>query len=394
MQPRNPIMRSELTALLIAPDRRLAEQFAASQTESRACQILSELKAYPTRQTLEVRLKQLHPDLVIVDAGTNLAAAADIIQFIASTGLSIQLVGLHPRNDSEALLTCLRRGACEFLHAPFEEAIQREAFSRLLRLRPPEQETAPQPGTTVVFSSAKPGSGASTLAFHTACALRRSERKRVLLIDLDLAGGGISFYSKSAESNSVLDFLTGDGPQPGGRYWSTLKAGCDGIDVLPAPSVPYCGSIETSRLAGLFDCARANYDYVLVDAPVVFKRLSLLALSNSDRGLLISTGEIASVHLARRAVQLLERLGFPKDRFQIVVNRANRSDDVSPAGLEKLFSCAISSRLPDDHLALHRVLTLGRALEPESDLGKGIGELTALLSPFSAVAGLAAARPQ
>jgi Flp pilus assembly CpaE family ATPase len=116
---------------------------------------------------------------------------------------------------------------------------------------------------------------------------------------------------------------------------------------------------------------------VLVDAPVIFRRLSLKAISNADRALLVSTGEVGSVHLTRKAVQLLDRLGFPKDRFHIVVNRVTRNDDVAPSDLEKLFTCQVSSRLPYDALGLHRVLTLGGPLESDSELGKGIRDLAA-----------------
>jgi pilus assembly protein CpaE len=381
MEPLPKAMRSELTALLIAPDRTLAAQFADSQSESGVCQILSDLKSYPSRQTLEIRIKQLHPDLVIIDAGTDLPTAAEVIRFITETGLPVQVVGLHARNDSQALLTCLRLGACEFLHAPFDAAVQREAFSRLWRLRLPEPETLAQPGTVVVYSSAKPGSGASTLAFHTATFLGSHERKKVLLIDLDLSGGVMAFYSKLNHPYSVLDALQWAG-QPSAAEWVGLIAGCDGIDVLPAPALPYCGTIEMGRIAGLFDYARGVYDCVLVDAPAIFKRLSLTALSNANRALVISTGEIASLHLARKAVQLLDRLGFPEDRFQIVVNRVNRlsrNDDFASASLEKLFRCPISSRLPDDPMALHRVMTLGHPLESDSDLGRGIRELAAAI---------------
>jgi pilus assembly protein CpaE len=382
MESRPKAIKSELTALLIAPDRTLAAQFAASQSACRTCQILSDLKSYPSRQTLEIRLKQLQPDLVIVDAGTDLQSAADAIQFIAGSGFSVQVVGLHSHNDSQALLTCLRLGACEFLHAPFDAAVQREAFSRLLRLRLPEPEVIAQPGTVVVYASAKPGSGASTLAFHTALFLASCEHKKVLLIDLDFTGGVVAFYSKSTHPYSVLDVLRSAG-EPGSADWTRLIAGCDGIDILPAPAVPYCGAIETAQLAGLFDYARASYDCVLVDAPAIFKRVSLTALSNANRALLISTGDIASVHLARKAVQLLGGLGFPPDRFQVVVNRVSRNDDVASMGLEKLFRCPISSWLPDDPMALHRVITLGRPLESDSDLGKGIRELAAgILAPL------------
>jgi pilus assembly protein CpaE len=376
MELRPTVMTLELTALLIAPDRDLAEQFTASQSGCRAFQILSDLKSYPSRQTLEIRLKQLCPDLVIIDAGSNLEAAGDAIQFIVGLGRSVQVVGLHPRNDSEALLTCLRLGACEFLHAPFDALTQQDAFVRLLRLRAPAPAIPSQPGTVVVYTCAKPGSGASTLAFHTACSVHRATRKKVLLIDLDLTNGVIGFQSKLSHAYSVLDALE-RAEELSPATWDSLIAPCCGMDILPAPAAPYCGPVEAARLTALFDYARANYDCVLVDAPVIFRRLSLMALSNADRALLVSTGEVGSVHLTRKAVQLLDRLGFPKDRFHIVVNRVTRNDDVAPSDLEKLFTCHISSRLPYDPLGLHRVLTLGGPLESDSELGRGIRDLAA-----------------
>lgn len=367
-------MRPELTALLIAPDRTLAAQFTASQSGVHTFQILAELKSYPSQRTLDIRLKQLHPDLVILDAGTDLQAACEAIKFISSTGQAAQVVCLHPRNDSEALLTCLRLGACEFLFAPFDAETQREAVLRLLRLRQTESAAATQSGPVIVYASAKPGSGASTLAFHTACLLQQTTRQKVLLIDLDLTNGTIGFHSKLNHPYSVLDALD-RAHGLSGADWNVLVASRASVDILQAPAIPYCGAVDAGRLSALFDSARTRYDYVLVDAPVIFRRLSLIAVSNSDRALLVSTGEIGSVHLTRKAVHLLDQLGFPKERFQILLNRVNRNDEVGRSGLEKLFSCQVSARVPEDAMGLHRVLTMGGTLDSESALGKEIGRL-------------------
>jgi pilus assembly protein CpaE len=206
------------------------------------------------------------------------------------------------------------------------------------------------------------------------------------LIDLDLAGGLIGMCSKLHHPYSVIDAL--ESSEICDSDWTNWIATCGGIHVLPAPAMPYCGPVEADRLARLIDHARANYDCVLVDAPSIFRAVSLMAVSNSDRAFLVSTGEIASVHLTRKAVRLLDHLGFPKDRFQIVVNRVNRNDDVARSGLDKLFTCHVSSRLPYDSLALHRVLTLGQPLESDCELGKGIRELAAVaLAPLPTAAG-------
>jgi Flp pilus assembly CpaE family ATPase len=164
---------SQITALLIAPDRGLAQQFVATLPQTRAFQILADLKSYPPAQTLEVRIRQLKPNVVLLDLATDLAVATELIHFIAGLNPAVQVVGLHTLNDSGAILQSLRAGATEFLSAPFELSSQRDAIARLRRLCGDEVPAEDQAGHVVAFSSAKPGSGASTLATQTAFALRR-----------------------------------------------------------------------------------------------------------------------------------------------------------------------------------------------------------------------------
>ena len=105
----------------------------------------------------------------------------------------MHVIGLHTNNDSDAILRSLRYGASEFLYALFDVSIQEAAISRIQKLLQPsggERES----GKVVVFSSAKGGSGASTLAMQTASALRRASGKRVLLADFDLMAGSLGFY--------------------------------------------------------------------------------------------------------------------------------------------------------------------------------------------------------
>jgi hypothetical protein len=44
----------EITALLIAPDRQLAQKFLETLPQTRGFQILADLKSYPQAETLEI----------------------------------------------------------------------------------------------------------------------------------------------------------------------------------------------------------------------------------------------------------------------------------------------------------------------------------------------------
>src|SRR6202051_337883 len=90
---------SQITALLIAPNRDLAQQFLATLPQTRAFQILADLKSYPPHQTLEIRTRQLKPDVVLLDLASDLAVATELVRFIATLTPPVHVVGLHTHND-------------------------------------------------------------------------------------------------------------------------------------------------------------------------------------------------------------------------------------------------------------------------------------------------------
>lgn len=369
----------ELTVLLVAPDRELAEAFLATLPMTHAFQVLSDLKSYPSAQTLDIRMRQLRPDLLMIDLGSNTETACELIRLAAGLAHAPQIVGLHKNNDSRSILLSLRMGASEFLHAPFDTEVQHEAIKRLRRLRQPEPDLISDPGAVVVFSSAKPGAGASTIAIQTAFALQRACGKRVLLADFDLMGGTIGFYLKLNHNRSVLEALEG-ADQLSRSSWSGLVEDSEGIDVLAAPDVPFAAGVDSSRLHAVIEFARMNYEWVVIDVPVVFERLSLMTISEADRAFLVSSPELPSLHLARKAVILLNQLGFPKERFRVVMNRVDKRDELGAPEIEKLFNCAVHARIPNDYFSLHRAVTLGKPVDGSSELGKAIGSIAASLS--------------
>jgi pilus assembly protein CpaE len=379
MQASSTIRGAALSAILIAPDRGLADLFSRSTCNLDAFQILLELKSYPPEQTLDIRLRQLQPEVVLIDVATNLDSAVSIISCLRRAHPELTLVALDRQSGADTILRVLRAGASEFLYAPFEPVTTADAIARLFRLRKPERVAPAELGSICAFSSVKPGSGSSTLATQTAFALKRTTSKRVLLADFDLTGGAIGFYLKLNHASSALDALEcADDLNP--SAWTSMVASSNGLDILSAPAVPYACAIETGRLQSVLDYARTMYDWVILDLPVIFQRTSLVTIPQADRTFLVSTPELPSLHLARRSITMLEQLGFPRGRFEILVNRAGKRDGISKTDIEKLFNCPVHASFPNDYFALHRVVTLGRPLKGDGDLGKAIETLAGQLA--------------
>lgn len=369
---------AEITALLISPNRELAESFLETLPQTRAFQILADLKSYPPAQTIEIRTRQLDPEVVLLDLATDLDAAVELTRFIAGLNPPVQVVGLHNENDSAAIVQSLRAGAVEFLHAPFEPASQREAIARLRRLVVREAPAPVRLGHVIAFASSKPGSGASTLATQAAFSLQRTSGKRVLLVDCDLTGGTIGYYLKLNHPHSLVDVLR-EVERLDAAEWNTLSVNCEGVDIVPAPAAPHAEVPDPARLRLMAEHAREHYDWVILDLPTLFNQTTLMAVAECDQAFLVSTPELPSLHLTRKAITLVEQLGFPKERFHVVVNRTNRNEDISTADMEKLFGCKVHARFPNDYFALHRVVTLGQPLGTESELGKAIEAVAANL---------------
>jgi pilus assembly protein CpaE len=377
----NPSVQNEaqIAALLIAPNRDLAQQFTATLADSRTFQILADLKSYPPPQTLEIRARQLKPDVVLLDLATDLATAAELIRFIVGLTPPVHVLGLHTSSDSQAILQSLRAGATEFLCAPFDPVILRSAVARLRRLCAPEPVVPAATGQVVGFSSAKPGSGASTIATQTAFSLQRLTGKRILLADFDLTGGTIGFYLKLNHNYSVVEALQ-HAEHLDQALWNSLAVNHGGLDILPAPAAPYADPIDPSRMSLLINYARQFYDWVILDLPAVFNRASLMAIADCDRAFLISTPELPSLHMTRKAMNVLGQIGFPKERFQVLLNRVDKRADIGANTMEKLFNCPVHASLPNDYFSLHRVVTLGQPLGPDGDLGKAIQNVATRLS--------------
>jgi pilus assembly protein CpaE len=305
--------QAPLAAVAILPNRSLAQEFLGALPEGQAFRIAAEWTSYPPVFKLEAQLRQARPEVVLIDVSSDLAQSARLIEAISGLGTPVAVIALHTTNEAAALLECLRAGAAEFLFAPFTPESQRQAGARVRSLLPTEPRENIKRGRLVAFASAKPGSGASTLAAHTAFALHAVTGQRILLVDFALWSGTIRLLFKLPGVPSLADALEAvdaNRLHANPQTWATLVQRKGGVDLLPSPGVPSPGNADPSKLRKILDCARPVYDWVIVDLPTVFERLSLLMLPESEHGFLVTTPELPSLHLTRKAVSLLAQVGL------------------------------------------------------------------------------------
>ncbi|MFN0106685.1 MAG: AAA family ATPase [Bryobacteraceae bacterium] len=374
-----PASDSPIVALLISPNRDVADAFLRAAGPARFFQVVSDLKSYLPEQVLEMRLRQSRPDVVLLDLSTQIDEACETIRFLLNRNPPVQVVGLHSEQDGNAIVRSLRAGAAEFLWTPFEPSAQKAAYERVVKLRVPVAPEERELGTVIGFASTKPGSGASTLAAQSAFAIQRLSQKKVLLLDLDLMGGTIGFYLKIHHLHSVVDLLDREN-LPNQDEWETLTAHLDGIDILPGPDEPQTTTLDPGRLHLVIEMVRKQYDFVILDLPSIFHRTALLAFSEANSSCLVTTAELPSLHLTRKAIEMLDVVGFEKARYSILVNRLSKQEGIAAADVAKMFGASVNAVLPNDYFSLHRVVTRGEPLTQEAELGRAIESFAAKLA--------------
>jgi len=353
---------TQLTALLVMPNRELAREFSATLSVVRGFQVLSELKTYPSVQTLAIRLRQLQPDVLLMDLSADLEVAAGLIRAATEGNAGMRVIGLHSSSDSEVIVRSLRQGASEFLCAPFDPAIQHQALARIRKLLAPRDSDTRKAGTIVVFTSAKPGAGASTLAAQSAFALRELTGGRILLADLDPMSATVSFYLGAGASQ----------PSECSADWGRPQPAAAGVDLLTVAALRQGTAVAPGRLHEVLEVARRTYAWILLDLPAVFHRSTLLTLPEADQAYLVTTPELPSLHLARKAVSFLGQVGMGKERVRVLVNRAERGPGLNRAELQTILNAPVHSAFPNEDAALDRALAEGEPLHGGSDLGRAV----------------------
>lgn len=263
------------------------------------------------------------PDLVLIDAGC--APPEELVAAIAALARSgaapaAILVGDHlPVSLVRALLKVPRS---DVLEAPFTAADLATAAAALMT--PEALPAAPSASKLWVVVGAVGGSGATTVAVETACALAQRTRERgVLLVDLHLADGSAAAYL-GAGANMALSRAAPERIDPALLdAFSSPAPG--GFDLLAAPRDPYAFERTPSEaVIRLLDVACQVYDYVVVDAPRHRHPWSLDVISGSDELVVVSELTVPALIAARSLVAEIERDAPTGPAPRIVLNRLSK----------------------------------------------------------------------
>jgi pilus assembly protein CpaE len=280
------------------------------------------------------------------------------------------VVAISAGADANVLIQLVRAGVKEFLTAPFQIPAVFESLARIEELVAKRPAAPPQMGNVYTFLPSKPGVGTSTVAVNAAVAMARLTKapNRTLLLDMDLSSGIVGFLLKITNLHSILEAAE-NAHHLDEALWERLITKRSGLDVLHSGRLNPDYRINSQQVHTLTEFARRLYTSVCVDVSGNLERYSLEMMQESKQIFLVVTPEIPSLHLAREKLTFLQQLEL-HDRVSVLLNRSHRRAVIGTSQIEGLLGVPVYMAFPNDYQGVHRALQAGKAVEPDSDLGK------------------------
>jgi pilus assembly protein CpaE len=361
-----------LRAILVSPNRALAEQLAAAVAEGNQVGIARAFDRYPADHELPRIIRAHAPQMFFIDAGS-LADALRLSAAINEAAPGTQVIAFDHACAPNMLLDLMRAGIREFVAVPDALGELGNGLGRVMAALERTPPTIPVTEEVIAFLPAKPGVGCSTVALNTSVALAAQPGTRVLLADFDLNCGIIAFMLHLDPDRSLLDAAE-HAPQLDEDLWPKLVAKVRGLDVLPSGPMKPGFRIELPALRYLLDFARRNYDVICADLSGLMERYSVELMQEAKRIFLVCTPELPALHLARQKLEYLRSLEL-EPRVALVLNRAQKHALVSSADIEKLIGLPVAIEIPNDYRGVHKALQEAKPVSPGSETGKRFTEL-------------------
>ena len=326
------------------------------------------------------RLERMRPDVVLLDISRRHDPLEDLVRSVRAYAPDAMIIALNASAEADTILAALRAGMNEYLFPPLKSTLKK-ALEKKSNERTRRRDGMRSGGRSFGFFSAKGGCGATTLVTHVAVELGR-QNQRVLLADMDLDAGMVSFLLKTKSPYSILDAFN-NLHRLDASYWKALVSnGIPNLEIISAPAALATKQQAPGQeqLRHVLGFVRTQYDATVVDLGRSLSRFTLEALEELDEACLVSTLEVPALHQTKQIVQTLLDSGFGKNRIRLVLNRVPKRVDITAEELERMLGLPVFAMLPDDYQALYECYSEGRLLPRNSDLAKHMARMASKLA--------------
>ncbi|NWG34042.1 MAG: response regulator [Chloroflexi bacterium] len=282
----------------------------------------------------------------------------------------IILTGLKELDDR---LQAYDAGADDFIPKPLEPAEFVARVKALLRRSSTilEPSTSKTDNRTIAVFSLRGGCGVSTVAINLAAGLTQIWEHKTALIDLSLTSGQSALMLDVPLRNSWADLAPIPAPEiETDIIRRVMLRHPSGLDVLATSREPeLTENLNKDQVDRVLAVLKTQYEYIVIDLPHDFRDTTLAALDAADMIALLLTPELASIQNASSALRVFDKLDYPAEKIELVLNWTFKGNGLSRAQIEKSLKRPIRGVIPNGGDTFSTAITLGKPVtyaQPES----------------------------
>jgi pilus assembly protein CpaE len=325
-------------------------------------------------------ITRLRPMAAIITLGANSEQAMKFIQRLTNEAPKTVIIAAAQKAAPELLLQSLRAGAREFLQVPIKADELKTVLDRVAEFCQTQVETVKKKGRMVAVFSSKGGCGTSFIATNlAACA-----GARTILVDLNLQAGDLPLFLGVNHKYSFADMAENRSRLDDDLIKSFVTPYSSHLSLLAAPKeADSADEIEPEHVFEVLQKLRESYDYIVLDPQHTFDSKTLAALDQSDQIVLVLTLDIPAIRSTQRSLEIFDRLGYPRQKIRIVVNRWSKQIDLDLQQVEKFLGEPVIGFVPSEYQTAVTSINLGQPLvlsEPGSKISLEIKRIARVIA--------------
>jgi len=299
------------------------------------------------------------PSAVIIELDAQPESALALIGRINAANPDTVIICASRNSSPDLILRSLRAGAREFLRLPLIDEEFRTVLERTEEFCAKRKSETKKRGRAVAVFSSKGGSGVSFVATNLAAAMQSP----TVLVDLNLQAGDLDLFLGVESKFSIADVIKNRARLDDSLLKSYLTPHSTRLFLLASPhEAAAADDIEPQHVFEAIEVLRERYDYVVIDPQHTFDGITLTALDHADDIILLLTLDIPSVRSAQRSLALFDRLGYPRKKVRVVVNRMSKQIDLDVPQVERFLGEKVFGTIQNDYRMVVNSINLGKPL--------------------------------
>lgn len=366
-------MAGKIPTIVVTDNNSLRELISDYVSENISYELLEH---FDDNSELFNTLSSLDKSLLLVDMDS---VSIELLESVTQSASTCKIVAIKENPDVSFIVQTIRAGAKEIISYPL---IKREVLDVLKRIASQFSENVQKQDKCkmiTVFSN-KGGIGKTSIASNLALELAKITKENVALVDLNFQFGDVTSFLDIKPSFDISYMLKNVNTINKDFLLSTMeKYQNTSLYVLAdPPDFKQVANVTHKQVAKLFEILKESFSYIVVDTDSNFDEKTITALDYSDMLFLVTIVNLPALRNCQRCLDLFDKLGYDKDKVQIVINRFMENDEISSDDVEKLLQKKIYWKIPNNYFAMMASINKGillSDLNPTSNVATSYREL-------------------